>query len=206
MLKIRLSLNRLLPVLIVALVSMGIMMYAIYDMDIKSNIKIIELESDLKSLEDVIIVQDHFNEELEKINAELLQIPDYLRDDYLKQNYSSEEFISAEKFLNEIEISIPVIFTAAIKGEIKNNSTFTVYGQVPYADSTVSGTIFRGDINKAAIIDIFQIESNEFGQYSHDVTINTDYLWRVGNYTISIQNEGIFKELIFAYAPLGAEK
>ncbi len=206
MLKIGLLLNRLLPVLIVALVAMGGMMYAVYDLETKSNIKIIQLESDLKSSEEMIHFVNTKHAELEKINAELLQIPDYLRDDYLKQNYSSDEFISAEKFLNEIEISIPVIFTAAIKGEIKDNSSFTVYGQVPYADSTVSGTIFRGNINNAAIIEIFQVTSNEFGQYSQDVVINSDQLWRIGNYTLSIQNEGVFKELAFAYAPLDAEK
>ena len=197
MLKIGLLLNRLLPVLLVALVSMGVMMYVIYDMDTKSNIKIIKLESEIKTLENKLIAQNATNAKYEKINAELSKIPDYLRDDYQKQ--ISKEFISAEKFLNEIEISIPNIFTAAIKGEIKEDSTITIYGQVPYGDSIVTGTIFRGNLHNAAIIDIFQIESNEYGQYSHDFVINSDYLWRIGNYTLSIQNEGVFKELIFTY-------
>ena len=127
----------------------------------------------------------------------MIKIPDYLRDDYQKQ--TSNEFISAEEFLSEREIPIPSIFTAAIKGEIKDNSTITIYGQVPYGNSIVTGTVFRGNINTAAIIDIFQIESNQYGQYSHDFVINKDYLWRIGEYTISIQNEGSFKELKFDY-------
>ncbi len=199
MLKIRLLLNRVLAGLLIVLVltSMGVMIFTIYDLDTKSNIKIIELKSEIKTLENQLIVQNATITEFKKINIELLQIPDYLRDDYQKQ--ISKEFISAEKFLNEIDVLIPTIFTSAIKGEIKDNSSFTIYGQVPYAESTVTGTIFRGDINKAAIIDIFQIESNEYGQYSHDITINSEQLWRTGNYTLSIQNAGIFNEVLFTY-------
>ena len=70
---------------------------------------------------------------------------------------------------------------------------------MPYADSIVTGTILRGNINNAAIIDIFQVTSNEYGLYSHDVVIKTNYLWKVGEYIIFIQNDGIKKELKFTY-------
>ncbi len=191
--------NKSLVILFVGLVSIiiGGMIFS-YDLEIKSSIKIIELESEIKTLENELIIQNATNAELEKINIELLQIPDYLRNDYQKQN--SEKFTSAQKFLNDkTDIKIPVIFTTAIKGEIKDNSTITVYGQVPYADSIITGTIFRGDINKAAIIDIFQVTSNTYGQYSHDIVINSDHLWRVGEYIIFIQNNEIKKELKFTY-------
>ena len=199
MVKIGLLLNKVLAGVLTVLVltAMGALIYAIYDLDTKSNIEIIELESEIKTLENQLITKNATIADYEKINIELSKIPDYLRADYQKQ--ISKEFISAKKFLSEIEVLIPTIFTSAIKGEIKNNSSFTVYGQVPYAESTVSGTIFRGDINKAAIIEIFQIKSNEYGQYSHDIKINSDNLWRTGNYTLSIQNAGIFNELLFTY-------
>ena len=168
-----------------------------YDIETKSNIKIIELESEIKTLENQLITQNATNVKLEKVNLELLLIPDYLRSEY--QNESSEKFITAKEFLEKREVKIPTIFTAAIKGEIKDNSTFTVYGQVPYGDSTVTGTIFRGNINNAAIIDISQVTSNEYGQYSFDVVIKKGHLWKVGEYIIFIQNDGIKKELKFTY-------
>lgn len=185
---------------VLVLIVIGVLIFSIYDTTITSNIKIIELEFEIKELENQLLVEHDINLELEKINLELLAIPDYLRDEYQKYHDSGDKFITAEEFLNEkTYMPIPAIFTAAIKGEISNNSAITVYGQVPYADSIVTGTIFRGNINNAAIIDIFQVTSNEYGQYSHDFTINTDYLWRVGEYTLSIQNEGVIKELVFLY-------
>ena len=188
--------NKSIVVLIVALVSIIIGCTIVsFDMDTRSNIKIIELQSEIKILENQLIAQNATNVELEKINIELLLIPDYLRSEY--QNESSEKFITAKEFLEKREVKIPTIFTAAIKGEIKDNSIFTVYGQVPYGDSTITGTIFRGNINNAAIIDISQVTSNEYGQYSFDVAIKSGHLWKVGEYLISIQNEGVFKELKF---------
>jgi len=89
-------------------------------------------------------------------------------------------------------------FTVNMKGNTKHGDILTISGTVPSPNSSITGMVYHGGLENPTIVIVFQLTSDSKGFYTHDVVINDDYLWKQeGEYIISIQNEGIYKEIKF---------
>jgi len=90
-------------------------------------------------------------------------------------------------------------FTINIKGGMKHSDTIIISGTVPNPNTSITGMIIHNqDQLDVTIVHVFQLISDFDGSYTYDVRINDDYLWKKeGQYTISIQNDGTYKELKF---------
>jgi len=89
-------------------------------------------------------------------------------------------------------------FTVNLNGKYDKGDTLTIYGAVPNSNSSITGMIYHGDETNPTIVTIFQLTSNDNGEYTHDVKINDDYLWKKDvSYIISVQNNKEYKEINF---------
>jgi len=89
-------------------------------------------------------------------------------------------------------------FTVSLEGNTAHGDTLTISGTVPQSNSSITGIIYHGGENNPTIVTVFQLTSDDKGCYTHDVVVNDDYLWKQdGQYIISVQNEGKYKEVQF---------
>jgi len=89
-------------------------------------------------------------------------------------------------------------FTVSLEGNTAHGDTLTISGTVPQSNSSITGMIYHGGVTNPTIVTVFQLTSDDNGFYTHDVVVNDDYLWKQdGQYIISIQNEGNYKEIKF---------
>jgi len=91
-------------------------------------------------------------------------------------------------------------FTVNLDGGMKHGDVLTISGSVPTSESSITGMIYHGKQTDSTgtIVNVFQLTSDKYGFYTHNVVVNDNYLWKQGvEYTISIENDGIYKELKF---------
>lgn len=120
-------------------------------------------------------------------------------DDKIKPN--SEIIVPNEYIENETSIQwIENEFTVNMNYTGMNHGdTITISGTVSEPNTSITGTILHNaDKPNVTIVQIFQLVADDHGFYTYDARINDDYLWKQeGKYTISIQSESEYKELVF---------
>jgi len=115
----------------------------------------------------------------------------------LDNSLESEEVnVIPEKIITQ-----PIVqreFTLNMNGNTKHADILTISGTVPQPNSSITGIIYHGGEKSPTIVTVFQLTSDDSGFYTHEVVVNDDYLWKQeGQYIISVQNEGSYKEIKF---------
>lgn len=89
-------------------------------------------------------------------------------------------------------------FILNILGGMNHGDKITIYGTVAFTDSPITGIVYHGDETNPTIVTVFQLISDENGNYTHEIIINDDYLWKQDNtYTVSVEHDTIYKEIQF---------
>lgn len=126
---------------------------------------------------------------------------------FLVINYETPEEKTKIKQIEDSKIEIAKIdslvvqreFTLNMNGNMKHGDLITISGTVPTPNSSVTGMIIHNkDQVNVTIVQVFQLTSDDEGKYTYNARINDDYLWKQdGEYIISLQNEGNYKEIKF---------
>lgn len=126
---------------------------------------------------------------------------------FLVINYEAPEEKTEIKQIEDPKMEIVKIqslvgqreFTLNMNGNMKHGDFITISGTVPDPNSPVTGMIIHNkDQINATIVQVFQLTSDDEGKYTYNARINDEYLWKQdGIYTISVQNEGKYKEIQF---------
>lgn len=109
------------------------------------------------------------------------------------ENFSKTDNSIIEHVLKN-DFTLAMSYSGMDHGDI-----ITIQGTTPKSNTSITGMIIHNkDKLNVTIVQVFQLTADENGFYTHNVTINDDYLWtQEGLYTVSVQNEGKYKELVF---------